>query len=103
MPRVILVLIIVGLTIYSLIDCLRTDDEEIRALPKPVWLIAIIVLQPAAGALLWIWLGIAREGPWPGGRGEPRVMAPDDDPDFLRSLNKKPRRGGKPPSDPEAI
>jgi hypothetical protein len=96
MPRLILVLILIGITIYAVIDCLRTDDADIRTLPKPLWLLAIIALPPAGG-LLWIWLGVQHEGPGPGGRPQPRTIAPDDDPEFLRSLNK-PR---KPPSGPE--
>ncbi len=95
MPRLILVLTVIGIMIYAMIDCLRTDDADIRILPKPLWLLVIIL--PLAGGLLWIWLGVQHQGPGPGGRREPRTIAPDDDPEFLRSLNK-PR---KPPSGPE--
>jgi hypothetical protein len=33
----------------------------------------------------------------PGGAGRPRVSGPDDDPDFLRQLDKKLRRRDDPP------
>jgi len=95
MSRVILTLIVVGVMIYAVIDCLRTNDEDIRALPKPLWLLAIIAL-PLVGALMWIWLGIERDQSGPGGRPQRRVVAPDDDPDFLRSLDP-PRNPQKPP------
>jgi hypothetical protein len=94
MPRVILVLLVIGITIYSVIDCLRTDDEDVAALPKPLWLLAIIALPPVGG-LLWIWLG-QQQRPGSGGRPQPRTLAPDDDPDFLRSLDPP----TKPPSGP---
>jgi Phospholipase_D-nuclease N-terminal len=97
MPRVILVLLIIGITIYSVIDCLRTDDAQIRGLPKPLWLLAIITLPPVGG-LLWIWLG-QQQAPGRGGQPPPRTLAPDDDPDFLRSLRQpKPK---PPPAGPE--
>lgn len=96
MPRLILVLIVIGITIYAVIDCLRTDDADIRIMPKPLWLL-VIIAPPWIGGVFWIWLGARKEGPGPGGRPQPRTIAPDDDPEFLRSLNK-PRN---PPPGPE--
>ena len=96
MGQVILVLVVVGLTIYAVADCLRTDDTELRGMPKPLWLLVIVFLAPVGG-VAWLLFG----GPGLGGQdragghtfGRParRVSAPDDDPDFLRSLNP-PRR-----------
>lgn len=100
MPRVIVVLLIVGITIYSVIDCLRTSDAQIRSLPKPLWLLVIIGLPPA-GALLWIWLG-QQQTPGSGGGPKPRTLAPDDDPDFLRSLDPPKPKPKQPPVPPEA-
>ena len=55
-----------------------------RALPKPVWI--LVILLPVVGALLWIILGKER-----GSRGrEARpVVAPDDDPQFLANLRRE--------------
>jgi hypothetical protein len=89
MARVILVLAVIGVTIYAAIDCLRSDDAEIRGLPKPLWLLVIFALPPFGG-VLWILLGHqALPGRPPTGRL--RSMGPDDDPDFLRSLDPRPR------------
>jgi len=99
MPRVILVLVVIGITIYSVIDCLRTDDGEIRSLPKPLWLLAIIALPPMGG-LLWIWIGRAA-APGPRGGHQPRLVAPDDDPDFLRSLRTPPPTPRRADGDPD--
>ena len=92
MARVILVLAIVGVTIYAAIDCFRSEDSEIRGLPKPLWLLMIVAVAPA-GAIAWLVLGRSKPpaGGGGGGGGLPPVIAPDDDPDFLRSLDKKRR------------
>jgi len=36
--------------------------------------------------------GLGRRGPDDGGRPEPRVTGPDDDPDFLRDLDRRRKR-----------
>ncbi|MCW1250058.1 PLDc N-terminal domain-containing protein [Acaricomes phytoseiuli] len=83
MPRVLLVLVILGVTIYALIDCLRTERGSVRTLPKPAWIL-LIVLLPAVGAALWFFLGRPRRQAGPARPA--RSVAPDDDPDFLRNL-----------------
>lgn len=90
MLRVILVLATVGVTIYALIDCLRSDSARLKGLPKPVWILGILLLAPV-GAL--IWLVVSRQSSdGPPTRSAPRVVAPDDDPDFLRALEEERRR-----------
>jgi Phospholipase_D-nuclease N-terminal len=89
MARVILFLAVIGVTIYAAIDCFRSDDAEIRSLPKPVWLLVIVALLPFGG-LLWIVLG-RQPIPGPPTARRLRTIAPDDDPDFLRSLKPPPR------------
>ena len=90
------VLAAVGVTIYSGIDCLRTPAREIRGLPKPLWLLAIVLLWiPPIGGIAWLVVGRVRVATAPD-QSFPRALAPDDDPDFLRSLNR-PRRQGPGP------
>lgn len=85
MLRVIGVLLAVAVYIYFVIDVIRTPREEVRSLPRVVWLL-VVVLVPIVGGLLWLWLG--RD--WPtfevrlGRRRGP--VAPDDDPAFLKQL-----------------
>jgi hypothetical protein len=84
MAKVLLVLAAIGVTIYAVIDCLRSDDGEIRGLPKPLWLLVIVAL-PFFGGVLWILLGRQPEPrSWTARRY--RTVGPDDDPDFLRSI-----------------
>jgi hypothetical protein len=112
----LLVLAIVGVTAGALFDCVTTDDRAIRQFPRSAW-IAVILLLPGLGGVLWFTSGRATGGPvpehiasgHPAGRGRieqptlppptemsaPRTLAPDDDPEFLArlsELNRKARR-----------
>jgi hypothetical protein len=82
--RVLLTLITVGITIYAFIDCLRCTDEEVRNLPRSLWM--LITLVPLVGGLVWLVSGRPAAGR-PGGLPT-RAVAPDDDPEFLRSLDR---------------
>jgi hypothetical protein len=101
----LLFLIEVALVAVALIGCLSAEGDEIRALPRVAW-VFIIVLVPLVGAVAWFSAGrplpaaggirsdqLGR-GYGPGFRAPPersrphrRVAAPDDDPEFLRSLD----------------
>ena len=87
MSRVIPLLIIFGLTIYSLVDCALADESQIRNLPKWGWLLLIILLGPQAVAIGPIAYLIAGRNKPKGFRApKRRILPPDDDPDFLRKL-----------------
>ncbi|MFN4001690.1 PLD nuclease N-terminal domain-containing protein [Microcella sp.] len=84
MTRVIIVLIVVAVafTIYTLVDVLLTERARVRAFPKPLWAVGVVLL-PVIGGLLWLVVGKARRAPG----GARRPVAPDDDPAFLRTLS----------------
>ncbi|HET7800946.1 MAG TPA: PLDc N-terminal domain-containing protein [Humibacillus xanthopallidus] len=88
MLRVVFIAIVVFATIYALVDCVQTDRRQVRVMPKPVWLLAVLV--PVAGPLAWFFAGRAAArggGPTRGSGGRPTgPLGPDDDPDFLRRL-----------------
>lgn len=81
-----ILIISIIIQLYSLFDCARTEQEQVRRLPKWVWLI-FILLFGGFGGLMWMLIGRPKS---PGkGRGygqKPRIIPPDDDPDFLRKL-----------------
>ena len=83
-------LLVVGLSIYCLIDCLQTRAEVVRNLPKLVWLLLILLLPPF-GSIGWLLAGRA-EGQARRGGPATKPQGPDDDPDFLRGLGKGPKR-----------
>jgi Phospholipase_D-nuclease N-terminal len=103
----LLFLLEVALVAVALISCLSAEDGEIRTLPRVAW-IFIILLFPLVGAVAWFSAGRpvpatdgVRIGEWGGGYGSGlraagrfersrphrRPVAPDDDPEFLRSLD----------------
>ncbi|QIK71503.1 hypothetical protein G7070_03405 [Propioniciclava coleopterorum] len=83
MPRVVLVILLIALIIYSLIEAGQADGDRVRLMPRWLWIVAILLL-PGVGAVAWLLLGRPTGRPGTGGRGRP--MAPDDDVDFLRGL-----------------
>jgi hypothetical protein len=68
------VILAVAFTLFGLVDAAMADQRRARGLPKPVWIVVIVVL-PVIGALLWFTIG---KGPV----DQDTVAAPDDDPDF---------------------
>jgi Phospholipase_D-nuclease N-terminal len=89
MPRVLLVTLIFGLTIYSLIDCARADESQIKNLPKWGWLLIIIFLGPQAlaiGPVAYLIAGRMSKPKLGGPKPKRRILPPDDDPDFLGKL-----------------
>ena len=84
MVRALLILLPLVLTLYTFVDCAMRDDSQIKKIPKWGWLLVILFLQPIGGI---VYLAIGRvhklRGPKP---GKKRILPPDDDPDFLRSI-----------------
>jgi cbb3-type cytochrome oxidase subunit 3 len=70
--------------VFSIVDCAVQPSTRHRGVPKGAW-IAIVVLIPVLGGILWFALGRRRRG---SAQGDIRYIAPDDDPEFLRSIDK---------------
>jgi hypothetical protein len=94
------VLIDIALIVIALIDCLSSDESEIRALPKVAWVFIILLFAPI-GPIVWFVAGRPQRAKtanntWSPGSGFPessrpnrrRPIAPDDDPEFLRGIAK---------------
>ena len=84
MVRPLLILLPLVLTLYTFVDCAMRDDSQIKKIPKWGWLLVILFLQPIGG-IVYLAIGRVRKlrGPKP---GKKRILPPDDDPDFLRSI-----------------
>lgn len=73
----------IGFWVYAVVDCALTDARRARGIPKPAWVVVILVLNVIGGAL-WFLIGKDRTQD----RGSVRAgMAPDDDPVFLRRIS----------------
>jgi len=84
MARVLFILVTIGIQLYGLIDCAQREDSDVRSLPRWGWIL-IIILVPTIGAVAYLIAGRPKR-PGNGGRKPKRIIAPDDDPDFLRGL-----------------
>lgn len=69
--------------VFSIVDCAVQPPTRHRGVPKLAW-IAIVVLIPVIGGILWFTIGRRRTK----GQQAVRGLAPDDDPEFLRSIGK---------------
>ncbi|BCL29917.1 PLD nuclease N-terminal domain-containing protein [Streptomyces aurantiacus] len=94
MLRVLMILVPLALSIYAFIDCITTDEKDVRYIPKPLWAI-LVLLFPLVGSISWLVVGrvrtprdasSGRNGGW---------VAPDDNPDFLKSLKDDGKSDGK--------
>ncbi|MER5970184.1 PLD nuclease N-terminal domain-containing protein [Streptomyces sp. NPDC002055] len=95
MLRYLPFLLVLAMWIYAFIDCLNTPENEVRKLPKGAWVLIIVLFGYALfGSLAWFLAGRPRRATAGGttrsfgGRGGGRWVAPDDNPDFLKSLDK---------------
>lgn len=103
-----LILADIALIAMALFDCVTTEPQRVRSLPKRVWILLIIVLSPIGG-IAWFVNGRAPDdepglvrddqdehdfdldGQQPAHEAtakpaRPAPLPPDDDPEFLRQL-----------------
>ncbi|MGC4815538.1 PLD nuclease N-terminal domain-containing protein [Micromonospora sp. DT228] len=94
---VLLFLAQIVLAVCALISCLSAEEGQIRALPRIAWVL-IILFFPLVGSIAWFVAGREPSSgagkSWPRGGGlperqRPRPVAPDDDPEFLRSVQDR--------------
>ncbi|MGC4855879.1 PLD nuclease N-terminal domain-containing protein [Micromonospora sp. DT4] len=94
---VLLFLAQIVLAVCALISCLSAEEGQIRALPRIAWVL-IILFFPLVGSIAWFVAGrepgTASRPVWPSGMGTAerrprRPLAPDDDPEFLRSMQDR--------------
>ena len=96
--------IMLAIWLYCVLDAITTDESRVRHLPKPVWVLIVLLLFEV-GALLWLVAGRPRgpapetpHPPGPNGRRGPArspvrrpQLPPDDDPEFLADLRRRQR------------
>jgi hypothetical protein len=90
MLRLLPWLLTVALTVYAVVDCIQSDDAQVRNLPKLLWVL-LILLFPLVGSIAWFLAGRPPRSQPGRGTGRPGPgfrppRGPDDDPDFLGRL-----------------
>ncbi|WP_327088110.1 PLD nuclease N-terminal domain-containing protein [Nonomuraea sp. NBC_01738] len=91
MAGVLVSLAVLAFWLYSMFDVITTPEDLIRNAPKPLWLLAVVLI-PVLGGLTWLLAGRplstppSRPIPTP-----PTAKGPEDDPEFLRDLNRRMR------------
>ncbi len=90
--RYLPLLLVLGVQIYALIDCILTPSGQVRHMPKAAWFLVILV--PLVGAASWLFLGRPRRGASEqvgGAESHGQVqgpIGPEDDPEFLAQLRE---------------
>lgn len=101
MLRYLPFVLVLAVWIYAFIDCLNTPEKEVRKLPKLAWVVIILLFgQVLLGPIVWFAVGRPRKNA-PYGATKPqerRWVAPDDNPDFLKSINE-PKQQPEPQAD----
>ena len=81
-------------TVFVTAHAVATPSVRMRNLPKPVWLLLCIFVAPIGG-ILYLMLGRPIDGPTGETNRTRKPVAPDDDPEFLRNLEKRLRDEGE--------
>ena len=74
-----------ALTLFSFIDCAMREDHQLRKLPKWGWLL-VIVLFTTFGSIVYLVAGRNGARETKVKKSKPRIVPPDDNPDFLRGI-----------------
>jgi hypothetical protein len=74
-------------TVFVTVFAASAKKNEVRNLPKWAWIV-ICLFVPIIGGLLYLVLGRPIGGPR-NRFGKTKMVAPDDDPTFLRDLSEK--------------
>ena len=93
-------------TVFTTVYAATAEASRVRNLPKWVWVFFCLFI-PVLGGLLYITIGrpiyqspnSAASGPRAGTQWNTSRRAPDDDPEFLRNLDKKIKPQDEDPSD----
>ena len=84
----LLFLVVVGIfTVFVTVFAASANKNEVRTMPKWAWVL-VCLLFPLIGGVLYLLVG----RPVGGAKQQTRIVAPDDDPEFLRKLNEQIRK-----------
>ncbi|MCL2784142.1 MAG: PLDc N-terminal domain-containing protein [Propionibacteriaceae bacterium] len=79
MGRFLPLLLLIVATIFTAVHVVQSNSERVRVIPKTLWFVLVLAV-PALGMIGWWIFGR------PVNTYSPPPTAPDDDPEFLRSI-----------------
>ena len=85
--RVFALAVLVVFTVFVTVFAASANKNEVRTMPKWAWVL-VCLLFPLIGGVLYLLVG----RPVGGAKQQTRIVAPDDDPEFLRKLNEQIRK-----------
>ena len=95
MPRVVILmsLLQLALLVYGLVHCIQAEEGGVRHLPKWAWIL-LMFFMPVAGPIAYFIAGrpLRAPGALPSRKPRQAPRGPDDDPDFLRDIDRERRR-----------
>ena len=75
----------IAITLFAFVECAMRDETQIKKLPKWGWLLIILFLN-SFGAIAYLFVGRVGKLEKRPKKGKPRIIPPDDNPDFLRGI-----------------
>lgn len=89
MARILIFALLVGITVYAILDwCFHAKEGTPGKLSRWLWL-AVIVLIPVAGPLTWVILRLLMKADEIDAAAGRNTVAPDDDPEYLSHIADK--------------
>lgn len=87
--RQVFALLVLAAVIYGIVDCAQSDARTRRNIPLWIW-VALMILLPLVGTIIWLVVSrLILPGPEV---QQHRPVAPDDDPEFLRYLDRRTKK-----------
>ena len=62
--ELVVALVVLVLEVYAIVNCILTPEDQVKGVPKVLWLV-LIVLLPLLGSVLWLGVGRERVGAAP--------------------------------------
>lgn len=90
--RVFPLAVLIVFTVFVTVFASSADKNEVRGLPRWVWVLLCIAVTPLGGILYLIFGRPLPGGPSAGQGTSTKPVAPDDDAEFLRRLEDEIRR-----------
>jgi hypothetical protein len=95
MVRLFILLAAVQLVLFVLALISALSADRVRNAPRAVWVLLIVLVPLVGPAAYFLWgrpVAAPHEGRPPVRRGRSRPSSPDDDPDFLRTVDSEQSR-----------